>query len=216
MAADVTVDLATRLFRDGVESVDRITSVLGTGDWELPACGRWTGTETARHLLAVARWYHEWLDRAIAGDASPPFPASEMDTHNDDALATIGDISGPEAISEFAETATAYFGRATEHWNLAYGYPYGTVTVGLHCGVAATEWHLHAWDLSHTLEYRHQPQNPQALFIAAGMCLAEARSGLGGAVLRFLVPLGARRNPWSTILKRSGRSPTAADMSEHS
>lgn len=216
MAPDVTVDLATRLFRDGVASVERITSVLGTRDWELPACGRWTGTETARHLLAVARWYHEWLDRAVAGDASPPFPASEMDKRNDDALATIGDISGPEAISGFAETATAYLGRATDHWNLAYGYPYGTVTVGLHCGVAATEWHLHAWDLSHTLAYRHQPQDPQALFTAAGMCLAEARSGLGGAMLRFLVPLGARRNPWSTILKRSGRSPTPADMSEHS
>ena len=32
MAADVTVGLATRLFRDAVESVERITSVLGAGD----------------------------------------------------------------------------------------------------------------------------------------------------------------------------------------
>ena len=94
------------------------------------------------------------------------------------------------------------------------GTRYGTVRVGLHCGVAATEWHLHAWDLSHALEHRHQPQDPQALFIAAGTCLAEARGGLGGAVLRLLVPLGARSNPWSTILRRSGRSPAPAGMSE--
>lgn len=209
MAAELTVDLVNRLFREGVESVERISSSLSNRAWELPACGRWTGTQTARHLVAVARWYHEWLDRAIAGNASPPFTASEMDQRNDDALARIGGISGPEAIAEFVETATAYLGRATDYWNLAYGYPYGTVTVGLHCGVAAAEWHLHAWDLSHTSERRHRPQNPEALFTAAGMCLAEAKGGFGGTVLRFLVPLGARRSPWSTILQRSGRTPTA-------
>ncbi|MCP4380138.1 MAG: hypothetical protein GY798_01705 [Hyphomicrobiales bacterium] len=208
MAAQLTVDLIERLFRDGVESVERISSGLSNRAWERPACGRWTGAQTARHLAAVARWYHEWLDRAIAGDASPPFTASEMDQRNDDALARIGDISGPEAITDFAETATDYLRRATAHWNLAYGYPYGTVTVGLHCGVAAAEWHLHAWDLSHTSELRHRPQNPEALFTAAGMCLAEAKGGLGGAMLRFLVPLGARRSPWPTILQRSGRTPT--------
>ena len=179
MAADVSVDSSPPwLFREGVESVERMTSVLGTGDWDLPACGRWTGTETARHLLAVARWYHEWLDRAVAGDASPPFPASEMDKRNSDALATIGDISGPEAISEFADTATAYLGRATNHWNLAYGYPYGTVTVGLHCGVAATEWHLHAWDLSHTLEYRRSTVEPPSIVHRSGdvPCRSEERT----------------------------------------
>ncbi len=107
MAAELTVDLVNRLFREGVESVERISSSLSNRAWELPACGRWTGTQTARHLVAVARWYHEWLDRAIAGDASPPFTASEMDQRNDDALARIGGVSGPEAIAEFVETATA-------------------------------------------------------------------------------------------------------------
>lgn len=34
--------------------------------------------------------------------------------------------------------------RALNHWDLPFACPYGLVTVGLHCAVAATEWHLHA------------------------------------------------------------------------
>lgn len=213
MPEQLTVEFVSRLFRDGVESVELVGAGLSQRAWEEPACGDWTATQTARHLVAVARWYHEWLDRAIAGDASPPFAASDMDQRNEDALAAIGDLSGPDAISEFAESATAYSSRAIDHWDLPYGYPYGTVTVGLHCGVAATEWHLHAWDLSYSSERRHRPQDPAALFTAAGMCLAAATGGLRGAVLRQLIPLGSRRGPWSTILKKSGRTPTTGDSS---
>lgn len=206
MSHELTVDLVGRLYRTGVESVQMITAGFSDEAWELPACGHWNGTETARHLLAVARWYHAWLDRAIAGDASPPFPLAEMDQRNEAALADIGDMPGPEAIAEFAAAAASYLGRAAEHWTLPFGYPRGTVTVGLHCGVAATEWHLHAWDLSHAAARRHEPEDAEALFVAAGTCLAEAQGGLRGATLRALVPIGARRNPWQTILKRSGRN----------
>lgn len=207
VAEELTVDLVTGLFHEGVEAVGLFAAGL-TGDaWELPACGRWTGTETSRHLVAVVRWYHDWLDRAIAGDASPPFPESEMDEQNEAALRMVPDLSGREAVAEFTAGAASYLNRAVQHWDVPFGYPSGTVTVGLHCGIAATEWHLHAWDLSHTSERRHRPRNPEALFTAAAMCVAEAKGGLGGAVLRLLVPLGARRNPWSTIVKRSGRTP---------
>ena len=202
-----TVQVVHALYRDGVDSVDRISSRLTPQSWEAPACGGWTGTETARHLLAVARWYHDWLDRAIGGDPSSPFPPSELDERNDAALLEVAALSGTEAVAEFVETASSYLGRTAEHWDLPFGYPFGTVTVGLHCGVAAAEWHLHAWDLSATLDLRHRPQDPQALFTAAGMCVAEAHGGVRGRMLRRLVPLGAKRNPWATIVKRSGRIP---------
>lgn len=209
MSAELDRGVVIRLYVDGVESVAGVASALSSQAWEAPACGHWSGIETARHLLAVARWYHESLDRAIAGDASPPFPPSAMDQRNEESLAQIGDVSAQDAIAEFAETATGYLDRAAAHWNVAYGYPYGTVTVGLHCGVAAAEWHLHAWDLSTSLERRHEPENPEGLFVAAGACLAAAQGGLRGRVLRGLVPLGARRHPWATILERSGREPAA-------
>lgn len=135
MAADQTVGDVGRLYRGGIESVELITSDLTARGWEQPACGRWNGTQTARHLVAVARWYHDWSDRAIAGDASPPSAAAEMDDRNNEALTAVGCIGGPEAIADFGETARAYLLRAADHWDLAFGYPYGTVTVGLHCGV---------------------------------------------------------------------------------
>lgn len=127
MAADQTVGDVGRLYRGGIESVELITSDLTARGWEQPACGRWNGTQTARHLVAVARWYHDWSDRAIAGDASPPSAAAEMDDRNNEALTAVGCIGGPEAIADFGETARAYLLRAADHWDLAFGYPYGTV-----------------------------------------------------------------------------------------
>ncbi len=202
------------LFRDGVAAVERVAAATSSEAWQRPACGHWTGVQTARHLLAVARWYHGWLDRAIAGDSSPPFPAAEMDHHNDRALTAVGDLAADEAIALFVETATEYVDRVVDHWDLAYGYPFGTVTAGLHCGVAAPEWHLHAWDLSRNTPVRHRPSDPDKLFKAAAMCVAEARGGLAGAVMRSLIPLGARLRPWDTLLRRSGRDPGDVPVGE--
>lgn len=211
MRPEPTIDSVSRLFIAGADAVSRITSDFDEQSWELAVCGHWTSTQTACHLLAVARWYHAWLDRAIEGETSPPFAVAEMDKQNEDALATIRDMPGEEAVAEFVATASSYLERATDHWNLAYGYPRGTVTVGLHCGIAATEWHLHAWDLSTAAQARHHPQEPGLLFAAAGACLARATGGLQGTILRGLVPIGARRDPWTTMLKKSGRTPTESN-----
>lgn len=205
----VTVEKVSRLYEGGVEAIQRVAATLDGAGWERTVCGQWTGTETARHLLAVAGWYHSWLDRAIAGDASTPFPVTDMDQQNEVALAQIGAMSGPDAIGAFTASATTYLERAADHWELPFGYPSGTVTVGLHCGVAATEWHLHAWDLSRATGQRHQPDDPERLFMAAGLCVAAAQGGVRGTVLRRLVPLGSRRKPWESLLQRSGRDSSA-------
>ncbi len=193
MAAELSVDLVGRLYRDGVESVERITADMGGRAWEQPACGRWTGTQTARHLVAVARWYHEWLDRAIAGDASLPFPASEMDRRNDGALAAIGDISGSEAIAEFAETATAYLGRAVDHWNLAYGYPYGTATVGLHCGCGRRRMASPCMGPVSHLEEPPSPSEPRGIVHRCGDVPCRGQRWIAGKYVA--VPRTSRVSP---------------------
>ncbi len=95
--------------------------------------------------------------------------------------------------------------RVIENWGVAYGFPLGTVTAGLHLGIAATEWHLHAWDLSSLAAVRHDPGDAAGLFVAAGMAMAEAKGGWRGAGLRLLIPVGALIRPWQTLLKESGR-----------
>ena len=200
-----SVEEVSAQFSDGVGAIGRITSRFVAASWDIEVCGHWNATQTARHVLAVARWYHDWLDRAVAGDVAKPFLRAEMDQRNELALDGVGALSGPEAIGLFADTSMAYLERAKAHWDLPFGYPSGTVTVGLHCAIAALEWHLHAWDLSRATDRRHNPGNPRSLFVGAGRCVAEAEGGVTGAILRQLVPLASRRRPWPSLLERSGR-----------
>ena len=116
-----------------------------------PPAATWTASDLARHVLAVARWYHDWLDRAERGDAAPPFGVSELAARNAAALEELAGLDGAEAVARFVTTAHAYRDRLPAHWDLPYGYPRGTVTAGLHAAMAACEWHLHAWDLAHAV-----------------------------------------------------------------
>lgn len=189
-----------------VESASSWTS----GEWMERACGVWSRADTARHLCAVTAWYHSWLDRALAGDASAPFHPDQFAARNQTAVDDRQTLTGPAAIAEFEREASSYLGRAKQNWDLAFGFPLGTVTVGLHAGVAATEWHLHAWDLTSADPEPHSPEEPVALFRAAGAAMAAAEGGVRGWLFALIVPLGARRSPWPSMLKRSGRDPGKA------
>ncbi|MDJ0769016.1 MAG: maleylpyruvate isomerase N-terminal domain-containing protein [Ilumatobacter sp.] len=202
----MTPDAVAAVYLDGVRAVERIAGGLADPQWDLPACGAWTATETARHLAAVAGWYHEWLDRALVGELSRPFPAESIDAYTAASLDVHRDLDGPGAVAAFATSATAYLDRARQHWDLPFSFPFGTVTVGLHAGVAATEWHLHAWDLSQLTGRRHEPTDADRLLVAAAQCVAAADGGVKAALVRRFAPLAARRAPWLTLLRRSGRA----------
>ncbi len=164
-----------------------------------------------RHVVAVAGWYHEWLDRAERGDAAPPFTVDELAARNEVALAALAGIDAPAALELFVTRARAYRDRVRTEWDRPYGYPRGTVTAGLHAAVAATEWHLHAWDLARSQGIGHQPSDPAALYRATGACVAAAEGGVKGRLAGALVPLGARLRPWEALLRRSGRAPVPGD-----
>ena len=198
-------DDVAALYTEGVEAVRTETSNLSAEQWATPVCGVWSATETARHLVAVAGWYHIWLDRALNDELSRPFPGEDIDAHNARSLTEHDDLDGEDAVAVFVESAGAYLDRVRLNWDRPFSFPFGTVTVGLHAGVAATEWHLHAWDLSVLNDERHTPARPGELFVAAGLCFAEAEGGFKGAAIRTVVPLAARRSPWETLLRRSDR-----------
>jgi hypothetical protein len=162
-------------------------------------------------VAAVAGWYHEWLDRAERGDATPPFRAEELAAQNELALVPLAETTGPAALELFVPRARSYRERLPAAWDLPYGYPRGTVTAGLHAAIAATEWHLHAWDLARSGGSAHGPSDPDALYRGAGACLATAQGGLKGRIAAVLVPLGARLSPWEALLRRSGRAPGPED-----
>jgi hypothetical protein len=193
------------LYASGVDAVEEHTKAWSPEQWQRTVCGRWSATDLAGHLVYVVGWYHSWLDRAEAGDAEPPFPTTDLASRNAEALATLDAEDGDARIQRFGIEARRYAGRVDAAWDLPYGFPRGTVTTGLHFGIAATEWHLHAWDFS---AGTHEPAQPRELFMAAGTALTTAQGGAMGRVSAAMVPLVSRRKPWEQLLKHSGRSTT--------
>jgi uncharacterized protein (TIGR03083 family) len=196
------------LYREGVDAFAGLARAAGEADaWDKPACGPWTAADLVRHEVDVISWYHDWLDRALAGDPSPAFDADELDDRTAVGVRALADLDPVDATERYATEAERYLERIPPHWDLAFGYPRGTVTVGLHAGLAATEWHLHAWDLAGALGTDHQPSDPGALLVAAAACLAVAPGGVVQKGQRALAPVAARARPWDRMLTTSGRQP---------
>lgn len=192
------------LFEEGVASIESLAA--GFEDWHSIACGHWSAADLARHLAAVAAWYHEWLDRAVAGDSSPPFGEAELSLRNERMVEAAAGVSGPDAIKRFSAAARSYAERLdSRHWDLPFGYPFGTVTAGLHAGAAAAEWHLHAWDLGGARGIDHRPSDPAALWRAIGWCRASSRPSPIRLIQGLLVEAGAAGDPWPRLLRASGR-----------
>jgi hypothetical protein len=194
------------LYRAGVDAVSRAVDGWTREQWARPACGVWDGTQLAGHLVTVIGWYHSWLDRALAGDASPAFPIGELDARTVGALAALPDGTGPERVQTFVAEARRYEVRVAEQWDVPFGYPRGTVTAGLHSGVAAVEWHVHAWDLTRAAGGHYEPDDAEALFAAAARCQLAAAGGIRAAVGGRVVGLAARGRPWHELLHRMGRA----------
>jgi uncharacterized protein (TIGR03083 family) len=209
--SEVPQDEVLRLYDEGVDAFARLAGTLNGEDWDRAACGEWSAALLTRHVAAVAGWYNEWLDRAERGDAAPPFRADDLASQNDRALAALAETTGPAALELFVTRASSYRARLPAAWDLPYGYPRGTVTAGLHAATAATEWHLHAWDLARSVGSGHRPSDPDALYRGAGASLASAQGGLKGRIAAVLVPVGARLSPWEALLRRSGRAPGPED-----
>ena len=156
-------DDVVRLYDEGVHGFQAAAEGLRSEEWTRPACGDWTAVELARHVLAVAGWYHEWLDRAERGDPAPAFGVEDLAQRNAEALAELAHLDGPAAVGRFVARARAYGARLPSSWDLPFGFPRGTVTAGLHAAMAASEWHLHTWDLAHARGFGHRPSDPATL-----------------------------------------------------
>ena len=190
-------DRVVESFLAGVTAVSGAVEGWADADWARPACGIWTGTDLAGHLVTVVGWYYSWLDRALAGDASPAFPADELTIQTAAALDTLPSGSGPDRVAEFDRTARRYAARVVDAWEVPYGYPRGTVTAGLHAALASWEWHVHASDLARTAGRDHRPADAALLYGRGMDCFAVAT----GTDPRVDAPADA----WLELLRRTGR-----------
>lgn len=157
--------------REGIEGVRLIAARFDGDDWGRPSgCEGWSAADLAGHLLTVARWWHDWLDRAESGDGTPPFTWDELDARTAGALAALPPGTGPARIEAFAERALSYLDRMPAAWDRPFGWPgqsvaaVAPVTVGVHARIAPAEWHLHAWDLAFALDLTYRPREPAIVY----------------------------------------------------
>jgi uncharacterized protein (TIGR03083 family) len=196
------------VYADGVAAIERYAAQFHDDQWARVACGDWTAAQVAAHVEHVVGWYHDWLDRALAGDARPAFPIDELPQRNAEALLVSGAAEPMAHVERFGASARAYATRVRDAWDIPFGYPRGTVTAGQHAALAAVEWHVHAWDLAQVLGTAHAPARPAVLAEAAAATwlLAHGRGPIARAT-QVLGPVLARHqpDPWRSLLHRMGR-----------
>jgi len=206
VAAVVSPDEVLGLYREGVQAVCLLAGELRPGDWTAPTpCTAWRAEQLAGHLRSVAAYYQRWLDQALDNDLArmmagdPPGPVLEqaLARYNAAALAALPAASGPEHIAAFRQLALAYARRLPAAWEQPFfAYRGRWFSAGDHAGVAAAEWHLHAWDLASSASRPYRPADPGLL--AAAWTAGVPHLALGDG------------DPWEAILVASGRPTTWA------
>jgi Mycothiol maleylpyruvate isomerase N-terminal domain len=206
-------------YRDGVTVICELAGQFTEATWlGATPCSEWRAVDLAGHLRCVADDYHEYLDdapdsrlaRLLATNASAESLARKLARQNAAELAALPDVSGPEHIAAFAESARSYGRRLPQAWDLPHHRYRGTeVTVGAMAGAAGAEWHLHAWDLARSLGKDYRPADPELVLVGW-------RAGtpqLWGPLAVRPVGVGAGRedpgggDPWHVMLVASGRDP---------
>jgi hypothetical protein len=220
-------------YRDGVTVICELAGQFTAATWlAATPCSEWRAVDLAGHLRCVADDYHEYLDdapdsrlaRLLATNASAESLGRKLARQNAAELAALPDVSGPEHIAAFAESARSYGRRLPQAWDLPHHRYRGIeVTVGAMAGAACAEWHLHAWDLARSLGKDYRPADPELVLAGwragtpqlwpslAARSGAGAGSGSGsgagaGAKSASDEPAGDD-DPWHAMLVASGRDP---------
>jgi hypothetical protein len=209
-------------YRDGITVICELAAQFTEATWlAATPCAEWRAADLAGHLRCVADDYHEYLDdapasrlaRLMSTNASAESLARKLARQNSAELAALPDVTGPEHIKAFAESARSYGRRLPQSWDLPHHrYQGSDITVGAMAGAACAEWHLHAWDLARSLGKDYRPAVPEIVLAAwrAGMpqLWPAPAGGSPGA--------GDADDPWHFLLIASGRDPSWPQVLEWS
>ena len=116
-------------YRDGVTVICELAAQFTEATWlAATPCAEWRAADLAAHLRCVADDYHEYLDdapasrlaRLMSTNASAESLARKLARQNSAELAALPDVSGPEHIKAFAESARSYGRRLPLSWDLPH------------------------------------------------------------------------------------------------
>jgi mycothiol maleylpyruvate isomerase-like protein len=122
-------------YRDGITVICELAAQFTEAAWlAATPCAEWRAADLAGHLRCVADDYHEYLDdapasrlaRLMSTDAPAESLARKLARQNSAELAALPDVSGPEHIKAFAESARSYGRRLPLSWDLPHHRYQGT------------------------------------------------------------------------------------------
>ncbi|MBW3664852.1 MAG: maleylpyruvate isomerase N-terminal domain-containing protein [Actinobacteria bacterium] len=184
--------------RVGIAAIERIAETVT--DWQVPTpCTRWDAHTLVRHLHAIAADYLQWADDAPADRTRPLLRSAELAYHNEQAMVRLPLLPARTHLQVFSGHANRHLQLADRHWDWPMMLaPSAVWTVGQHVGVAAIEWHVHAWDLARSQGTDHRPGDTEVL---ADVWRARLEGPTGQ-------PLDGDHDTWEAVLIASGRDPS--------
>lgn len=183
----------------GVEAVE--AAATGSDPAAPTGCADWSVHDLVRHLEAIAGAYLLWVGAAIGGRIGTMRTPHDLRAYNDQMLHRLPQVSTPQHLGRFLGLARDHRRLVDSGWDLPMmRTPTDAVLqVGDHGGVAALEWHVHAWDLGSRAGGRHRP----AAAVVDTLCatwddtLADVTD----------TERNASQDPWDSLLMATGRTP---------
>ena len=168
-------------------------------DWHVPTpCARWDALTLLRHLHAISAEYLAWIDDARLELVGHAKLKAQRVAANDIALEALPTLRPDAHLTSFRSKALRHLQFADRWWDLTVKLTTtGTWTVGEHVGIAAIEYHVHAWDLRRSQGRDHRAGDARLLTEVWTRHLA--------APLKTPVPEGD--DPWEALVRATGRDP---------
>lgn len=164
-------------------------------------CAGWDALTVVRHLEGIAGAYLLWTGSSLGGRIARMRTGVEAASYNATILDRLPRLGLAEHLDRFVALASDHVRLAHVTWTTPMLETPDDVllTVGQHAGVAAVEWHVHAWDLARSQGRQHTP-DPASLAV----CVAAWEEVLADVTGTVLDETAA---PWPALLVATGRTP---------
>lgn len=200
MASEAGRAATMRAIEAGILAVE---AAAAESDPEHPtACPAWTVHDLVRHLEAIAGAYVLWVGAAIGGRIGTMRTPDALVAYNDRMLQRLPELPTAQHLERFRALAGDHVQLVRTGWEQPMMRTPGdtVLSVGDHGGVAALEWHLHAWDLGGASGGAHRPSDHVVEVLCATWddTLVDITDTMRDT----------SREPWPSLLAATGRVPT--------